>query len=283
MGVRRLALLVATLALAGFAAQEARADLGDGVAYLQARQRSGRRLRGAGPRLRRGPDRLGGARHPLGAGLAGPERRCGRLPDREHRRGAYGSRAPHRRAGRDEPRRRHARHEARRPHEVERPDRADRELDDLGRHRPARRGTQGSGEDRPLPQGTAGEERRLVVVRGRPGRLERHRRRDPGAPRGGRSVEREDDQAGARVPPAPPERRRRVRADPEPRLGRALDRLGDPGLRRRGEEARPAGLPLPPAAPALERVVPLQPPVRDEPGLDDRAGRGRTRPPPVPA
>jgi hypothetical protein len=40
VGVRRLALVLATLALAGLAAQEARADLQDGVDYLQARQRS---------------------------------------------------------------------------------------------------------------------------------------------------------------------------------------------------------------------------------------------------
>ena len=40
MGVRRLAVLLATLALAGLAAQEARADLQDGVDYLQARQRA---------------------------------------------------------------------------------------------------------------------------------------------------------------------------------------------------------------------------------------------------
>ena len=172
---------------------------------------------------------------------------------------------------------------------VERSDRADGQLDHLGRDRPARRRTQGSGEDDPLHQGAAGQERRLVVVRERPGRLERHRGRDPGAARRRRLEAREDDHARPRLSPAPPEQGRRLRADAEPRLGRAVDRVGDPGVRRRGKEAREAGLPLPPAPPARRtaatattastRRAPCGRPPRSSPlSLAVRFPCGNTRP-----
>ena len=64
-----------------------------------------------------------------------------------------------------------------------------RELDDLERARAARGRSNGSEGDRPLPHPPAAPLRRLVVACAGRTRLERHGRRDPGAPGDGEAGE----------------------------------------------------------------------------------------------
>ena len=83
---------------------------------------------------------------------------------------------------------------------------------------------------------------------------------------------RQADRAWARLPAGAAERRRRLRARIRPRLGRAVDGVGDPGFPRRRPQARCRRAALPgPAAPA-GRQLPLQRPLRDDAGLGDGPG-----------
>ena len=114
-----------------------------------------------------------------------------------------------------------------------------RELDGLGRARAPAGGPARARAHRPLAARAAAAVRRLALVRGRAGRLERHGRRDRGAARARRP--RPADHARPRLPAPPAEPRRRLRALGRPRLGRPVDRVGDPGVprRRAARRARP--------------------------------------------
>ena len=78
-------------------------------------------------------------------------------------------------------------------------------------------------------------------------------------------------------------RRRRFRAHAGPGLGRALDRLGDPGACSPPARAGRGRVCIPAPAPASGRQRPLQRPLRLLPPLDDRAGGSRARTPTLPA
>ena len=71
-----------------------------------------------------------------------------------------------------------------------------------------------------------------------------------------------------------PASRRRLRADARTRLRRTVDRLGDPGPRRRGPEAAAARVRLPGEAAAPRRQLSLLGQVRDDAGLGHLAGAG---------
>ena len=76
----------------------------------------------------------------------------------------------------------------------------------------------------------------------------------------------------------PAEPRRRLRAHPGPRLGRAVDGLGGAGLRR-SRPPRAEGLDHLPAAPApARRQLPLLEALRDDAGLGHRPGAAGARP-----
>ena len=87
---------------------------------------------------------------------------------------------------------------------------------------------------------------------------------------------------GGSVPAQLPAPGRRLRADPRPRLRRAVDRLGDPGARRRRAAAAAERVRLPRAAEAPGRQLPLLGEVRDDPGLGHVTGPRRARPQAVP-
>ena len=76
---------------------------------------------------------------------------------------------------------------------------------------------------------------------------------------------------------------RRVFADEGPRIGRAVDRLGDPGSSRCRRATGQGSVPVPRASPAQRRQLPLLGPVRDDARLGDGAGAARARGPSVPA
>ena len=127
----------------------------------------------------------------------------------------------------------------------------------------------------------AGQGRRLPVVEGRHSRLERHRRRDRGA--AGSGCRRRSDPPRARRAAHLPEPRRWLRAHEGPRVGCAVDGLGDPGAHQRRPEARQAAVPVPEQAPAGRRQLPLLGSLRDDAGLGHGAGRSGARRQAVPA
>ena len=166
---------------------------------------------------------------------------------------------------------------------LERPDRLHDQLDHLERPRASVRGPARRRDHRPVPPRPSALERRLGLGSRGLGRLERHRRGDPGPPRRSRLGGLAGDPPRPRLPAPPPERGRRLRADERARLGRAVDGLGDPGLRRGRPAGRRRGVPLPPAPAAHERELPLQRDLRRHARLGHRAGASRARPQAVPA
>src|SRR5262249_55392182 len=101
-------------------------------------------------------------------------------------------------------------------------------------------------------------------------RLERHGRRGRSAPRRRRPGP--PDSACARIPAPLPQPRRRLRADPRARLGRAVHGVGNPGLPLRPASGAPRRLRLPQTAPASRRQLRLLGPLHDHACLGDGAG-----------
>ena len=77
--------------------------------------------------------------------------------------------------------------------------------------------------------------------------------------------------------------RRRLRAVVRPRIGRPVDRLGDPGVPGRRPHAAQGRLRLPRRAATLRRQLPLQRALRDDARLGDRPGAAGARPAAIPA
>src|SRR5581483_5356840 len=132
---------------------------------------------------------------------------------------------------------------------------------------------------RVLPTGQIGETLNstywgvLALGRAWTARLERHRGRDRGVAR--RRREGQAGRARGLVPARVPAPRRRLRADARPRLGCAVDGVGDPGARRRRRAAAAQRVHLPRAAEAGGRQLPLLGAVRDDAGLGHVAGARR--------
>ena len=76
--------------------------------------------------------------------------------------------------------------------------------------------------------------------------------------------------------------RRRLRADPRPRLGRAVDRLGDPGVRGRAPQGAGRLARVSQATAPHRRQLPLLEALRDDAGLGHGAGAARAHRRPFP-
>ena len=238
-----------------------------------------RRLRGARAELRPEPHRLGRAR-PLRRGTRARTLANG-VPGRQPHPHGERPRTPH-------PRSRLARTGYRRAHRpargnarTARKNRDARQLHDLGRHRPpCDRASRG--DERSLPAPGPAQERRLVLASARCARLERHRRRGPGAAGGRSSSSLASDPQRSELPQEPAATRRRRCARPGARSRCAIDGVGDPGLRRSRQAAAAESVSLPRATAPGRRQLPLLQAVRRDPGVGHVASPARPGPKVVP-